>query len=332
MNTKSLLTRIGVPVLSLGLLGGLGATLATSASAAVKPVTVTANTHLNNHPDTTEARAVPPPSTRTPASGPTTTLTEKFTATQQTMAPGWSCGLLRQLPRLRRPADGQVPRSTAPARSRGPSPSPSLPAIRRTRPTWRASPRRTPPSPATSRRCSARPAVRDRRRRHVHLQLPERELRPGPARSAGPLQGHRRRERSLTEEGTPGAGRPGRPAPSCPGAGHPREPLPPMRLRVPGPPGCPACGRPNPSAWPGQQEGEDRPADADLIGMRPAGALAGMPTASPASRRSQSRRIARLARSAMPVGQKSAWPVSCCNAPAPVAGQDDQPRRSACSI
>ena len=53
MNTKSLLTRIGVPVLSLGLLGGIGATLATSASAAVKPVTVTANTHLNNHPDTT---------------------------------------------------------------------------------------------------------------------------------------------------------------------------------------------------------------------------------------------------------------------------------------
>ena len=34
MNTKSLLTRIGVPVLSLGLLGGIGATLATSASAA----------------------------------------------------------------------------------------------------------------------------------------------------------------------------------------------------------------------------------------------------------------------------------------------------------
>jgi hypothetical protein len=54
MNTKSLLTRIGVPVLSLGLLGGLGATLATSASADVKPVTVTANTHLNNHPDTTD--------------------------------------------------------------------------------------------------------------------------------------------------------------------------------------------------------------------------------------------------------------------------------------
>ena len=37
MNTKSLLTRIGVPVLSLGLLGGLGATLATSASAATVP-------------------------------------------------------------------------------------------------------------------------------------------------------------------------------------------------------------------------------------------------------------------------------------------------------
>ena len=53
MNTKSLLTRIGVPVLALGLLGGLGATLATSASAATLPGTVTANTHLNNHPDTT---------------------------------------------------------------------------------------------------------------------------------------------------------------------------------------------------------------------------------------------------------------------------------------
>ena len=53
MNTKSLLTRIGVPVLSLAMLGGLGATLATSASAATLPGTVTAVTHLNNHPDTT---------------------------------------------------------------------------------------------------------------------------------------------------------------------------------------------------------------------------------------------------------------------------------------
>ena len=57
MNTKSLLTRIGVPVLSLGLLGGLGATLATSASAATLPGTVTANTHSNNHPDTTSLPA-----------------------------------------------------------------------------------------------------------------------------------------------------------------------------------------------------------------------------------------------------------------------------------
>jgi hypothetical protein len=55
MNTKSLLTRIAVPVLGLGLLGGLGATLATSASASTLPGTVTANTHLNNHPDTTDA-------------------------------------------------------------------------------------------------------------------------------------------------------------------------------------------------------------------------------------------------------------------------------------
>ena len=55
MNTKSLLIRIGVPVLSLGLLGGLGATLATSASAAVKPptATVVASTQEINVPDTT---------------------------------------------------------------------------------------------------------------------------------------------------------------------------------------------------------------------------------------------------------------------------------------
>jgi hypothetical protein len=53
MNTKSLLTRIGVPVLSLGLLGGLGATLATSASAATVPGTVTAQVHQQGVPDTT---------------------------------------------------------------------------------------------------------------------------------------------------------------------------------------------------------------------------------------------------------------------------------------
>ena len=43
MNTKSLLTRIGVPVLSLGLLGGLGATLATSASASILPAATMAS-------------------------------------------------------------------------------------------------------------------------------------------------------------------------------------------------------------------------------------------------------------------------------------------------
>jgi hypothetical protein len=61
MNTKSLLTRIGVPVLSLGLLGGLGATLATSASAStmattlssVKPNSFTVVTHSAQHEDTT---------------------------------------------------------------------------------------------------------------------------------------------------------------------------------------------------------------------------------------------------------------------------------------
>ncbi len=45
MNTKFLLTRIGVPILGLGLLGGLGATLATSASASTLPaVTMAATT------------------------------------------------------------------------------------------------------------------------------------------------------------------------------------------------------------------------------------------------------------------------------------------------
>jgi hypothetical protein len=87
MNTKSLLTRIAVPVLSIGLLGGLGATLATSASAAVKPVTVTANTHLNNHPDTTSASG----SATTPSdNGPVwayDNITEKFTVTPET-SPG----------------------------------------------------------------------------------------------------------------------------------------------------------------------------------------------------------------------------------------------------
>ena len=84
MNTKSLLIRIGVPVLSLAMLGGLGATLATSASAAVKPVTVTANTHLNNHPDTT---SVSGPATIDSPGGPVwayDNATEKFTLIQQT--------------------------------------------------------------------------------------------------------------------------------------------------------------------------------------------------------------------------------------------------------
>ena len=65
MNTKSLLTRIGVPVLSLGLLGGIGATLATSASAAVKPpaATVVASTNENNVPDTTSGTVTSDPGT-----------------------------------------------------------------------------------------------------------------------------------------------------------------------------------------------------------------------------------------------------------------------------
>ena len=63
MNTKSLLTRIGVPVLSLAMLGGLGATLATSASAS----TTTFVTHSTQHPDTTNvANAVTDPFTNSP--------------------------------------------------------------------------------------------------------------------------------------------------------------------------------------------------------------------------------------------------------------------------
>jgi hypothetical protein len=54
MNTKSLLTRVAVPVLSLGMLGGLGATLATSASAS----TTTFVTHSTQHPDTSNVCGV----------------------------------------------------------------------------------------------------------------------------------------------------------------------------------------------------------------------------------------------------------------------------------
>ncbi len=84
MNTKSLLTRIGVPVLSLGLLGGLGATLATSASASTAATlasvqrTVTATTYSPNHYDTTSV----PTGVNTPG-GPLwayDNMTEKFTA------------------------------------------------------------------------------------------------------------------------------------------------------------------------------------------------------------------------------------------------------------
>lgn len=100
MNTKSLLTRIGVPVLSLGLLGGLGATLATSASAAVKPVTVTASTHLNNHPDTTSGSGLDANGNPIGALQPTgngavwayDNATEKFTVTTVTAPTGTTPG------------------------------------------------------------------------------------------------------------------------------------------------------------------------------------------------------------------------------------------------
>jgi hypothetical protein len=86
MNTKSLLTRLAVPVLSLGLLGGIGATLATSASAAtVKPVI--ASTHLNGHPDTTSLPAQDlPGATVDSPNGPVwayDNMTEKYTITSQ---------------------------------------------------------------------------------------------------------------------------------------------------------------------------------------------------------------------------------------------------------
>jgi hypothetical protein len=61
MNTKSLLTRIAVPVVGLGLLGGAGAALATSAGASTLPAvtmahvqkTVVATTYSPDHYDTT---------------------------------------------------------------------------------------------------------------------------------------------------------------------------------------------------------------------------------------------------------------------------------------
>lgn len=94
MNTKSLLTRIGVPVLSLGLLGGLGATLATSASASTAATmasvqrTVTATTYSPNHYDTTSVQT----GVNTPG-GPLwayDNLTEKFTAVPGAAAGQWS--------------------------------------------------------------------------------------------------------------------------------------------------------------------------------------------------------------------------------------------------
>ena len=83
MNTKSLLTRIGVPVLSLGLLGGIGATLATSASAAPCPATLSASVtpstatvvHRTNVPGTGTTSA------HRRRAGPTTTTTEKHRST-----------------------------------------------------------------------------------------------------------------------------------------------------------------------------------------------------------------------------------------------------------
>ena len=121
MNTKSLLTRIGVPVLSLGLLGGLGATLATSASAAVKPPTVTANTHLNNHPDTTDVTG--------PAIGADNVwaydnATEKYTLVQDPATGVWTVTMdyVGSFHGFADPRTG-VPRSTATARSRAPSPT-----------------------------------------------------------------------------------------------------------------------------------------------------------------------------------------------------------------
>jgi len=57
MNTKSLLIKGAIVAGSLSLLGGLGATMATSASAAVQPVMGTQQfvTHSNQHADTTSA-------------------------------------------------------------------------------------------------------------------------------------------------------------------------------------------------------------------------------------------------------------------------------------
>jgi len=96
MNTKSLLTRIAVPVLSLGLLSGLGATLASSASASTASAvtlasvskTVTATTYSPNHYDTTSVQT----GVNTPG-GPLwayDNLTEKFTAVPGATAGQWS--------------------------------------------------------------------------------------------------------------------------------------------------------------------------------------------------------------------------------------------------
>ena len=130
--------------------------VAAPAMASNGPVTVTANTHLNNHPDTT---SVSGPATIDSGNGPVwayDNATEKFTAIQQING-SWVVNVdyVGSFHGFADPSDmPRARRSPATARSRGPSPSPSLRASRRMRPTCRASPLRTLTSPATSRRCS----------------------------------------------------------------------------------------------------------------------------------------------------------------------------------
>ncbi len=85
MNTKSLLTRIAVPVLSLGLLGGLGAALATSAGASTLPAATMASvtTTLPFH----QASGVTYLANRTtPASAPSTAATALYGLTLELLS------------------------------------------------------------------------------------------------------------------------------------------------------------------------------------------------------------------------------------------------------
>ena len=182
MNTKSLLTRIAVPVVSLGLLGGIGATLATSAgpasaatmaSVAKAPVlkTVTATTYSPNHYDTTSV-----PTGINVANGPLwayDNLHETFTAVPQGNG-NWAVTIT-----VKGTFDGFASPTAAntPEHNQGNVTGKHL-LLRALGEHPEGGPAAQPGCPVHRPECRAEPALRRRRERHgrrqLHLQLRQR--------------------------------------------------------------------------------------------------------------------------------------------------------------